>query len=57
MLIEDQSYHLVMHHPREYQVIQETTTDMIGHYTLTITYGFHHNRWIIEDRQVDIHDR
>jgi len=55
ILIEDRDFRLQKLHPREYQLVQETTTEMIGHYTLTLTYRFENNVWVIHERDVEVH--
>ncbi|MFP4698493.1 MAG: S-layer homology domain-containing protein [Eubacteriales bacterium] len=54
-LLKDRSYRLEMIHPRQFQLIQDTHTEMIGDYTLTITYTFEDNRWIIKDYHTEVH--
>jgi hypothetical protein len=55
-IIEDQAYQLEIVHPRAYQLTQETRTEMIGHYTLTITYRYQNNKWIMSERDVEVHE-
>jgi len=55
-IIEDRDYQLEILHPRAYHITQETTTAMIGHYTLTITYHYSNNKWIMEERHVEVHE-
>ncbi|MDW7668785.1 MAG: S-layer homology domain-containing protein [Bacillota bacterium] len=55
MIIEDRDYELEMIHRRAYKLIQETETELYGHYTITITYHYENERWIIEDRDIEIH--
>ncbi|WP_422484591.1 S-layer homology domain-containing protein [Gudongella sp. DL1XJH-153] len=54
-IIEDREYQLEMIHPREYQMTQETTTEMVGHYTITITYRYENDGWIMQDRDLEVH--
>ncbi len=55
-IIEDRDYQLEMVHPREYQMIQETTTEMVGHYTITITFRYENDTWIMQDRDLEVHE-
>ncbi|MGM0395695.1 MAG: S-layer homology domain-containing protein [Bacillota bacterium] len=55
-IIEDRDYQLEMIHPREYQMTQETTTEMVGHYTLTVTYHYENEAWIMKDRDLEVHE-
>lgn len=55
-IIEARDYHLEVVHPRAYRITQETTTAMVGHYTLTITYHYSNNDWIMEERDVEVHE-
>ncbi|WP_409228492.1 hypothetical protein [Gudongella sp. SC589] len=55
-IIEDREYILEMIHPRKHQLTQETTTEMVGHYTLTITYSYENQNWVIEDRHLEVHE-
>ena len=54
-ILENEAYFLEKIHPRAYRLSQETTTEMLGHYTLTIDYAFENNTWIIKDRAVEVH--
>lgn len=55
LILENRDYQLEMTHPREYRLTQETTTEMVGHYTLTITYYYKNDDWIMEDRNIEVH--
>jgi len=55
MIIEDRDYSLEMIHRRAYKLTQETETELHGKYTLRITYHYENGRWIIKDRDVEIH--
>jgi len=55
IIIEDRDYQFEMVHPRKFLIVQETTTEMIGHYTLTITYHYENDGWIIKDRNLQVH--
>ncbi|TCT16229.1 S-layer family protein [Natranaerovirga pectinivora] len=56
LIIEDREYQLEIITPKNFQLKQETTTDMIGHYTLTITFHYEDNRWIVTNRHVNVQD-
>ena len=53
LIIEDRDFYLEMINMREYQVIQETETELHGQYTLTITYKYENGDWIMKDRDVE----
>ena len=52
-LFEDEPYELRQIHPRQYQLIQSTHTELTGDYTLTVTYAFEDQRWIMKNREVE----
>ncbi len=54
-LLEDRPYQLELVHPRKYTLTQETHTELAGNYTLTITYTFENQRWIMKDHHLDVH--
>ncbi len=52
-LFEEEPYELRQIHPRQYQLIQSTHTELTGAYTLTVTYAFEDQQWIMKNREVD----
>lgn len=55
-ILEDRDYQLKVVHPRAYRITQETTTEMVGNYTLKVTYHYENNDWIMEARDVEVHE-
>lgn len=55
-ILEDRDYELAVVHPRAYRITQKTTTEMVGHYTLKVTYHYENNDWIMEARDVEVHE-
>lgn len=55
-ILEDRDYHLERIHPRSYSLTQETTTEMLGHYTITVIYHYENEQWIMKDRLFEYHD-
>jgi hypothetical protein len=55
-IIEDREYQLEIVHPRAYRLTQETTTEVVGHYTITITYHYRDGNWMMAERNVEVHD-
>ena len=55
-IIEDREYQLEMIHPREFRLTQETTTELVGHYTLSITYRYENDGWIMQERDLEVHE-
>ncbi|MCR3957033.1 MAG: S-layer homology domain-containing protein [Gudongella sp.] len=55
-IIEDREYQLEMVHPREFRLTQETTTELVGHYTLAITYRYEDDGWIMQERDLEVHE-
>jgi len=45
-----------MIHPREFKLTQETTTELVGHYTLSITYRYENDGWIMQERDLEVHE-
>ena len=54
-ILENAAYLLEKIHLRAYRLCQESNTEMLGQYTLTIDYAFGNNTWIIKDRAVEVH--
>ena len=54
MLIEDEPYRLERVHPLQTRLVQETETDMIGEYTMEITYRMGDGQWLMDNRDVTV---
>ncbi|MFO7941610.1 MAG: S-layer homology domain-containing protein, partial [Bacillota bacterium] len=54
LLREDEDFQLRMITPTQYELVQDTSTELVGDYILTIEYRRKDDRWIIFDREVTL---
>ena len=54
LTIPDEPYRLHRVNPLTVRLVQETVTDMIGDYTLTVTYRMGDGQWLMHSRDVSV---